>query len=89
MESCTVLFLHNSPCQKYIEINIYLILKAIWILRVGHYGHVFKNIMHRKLWNLNFPWQRNAFGSTWNTPVVIADGGALSAFDSPLRWFSQ
>lgn len=49
MEACTVLFLDNSLCQNYIEINIYLILRDIWTLRVGHHGHAFKNIMHRKL----------------------------------------
>lgn len=57
MEACTVLFPHNSPDQNYIEIDIYLILKGIWILRVGHHGHVFKNILPRKLWKLNFPWR--------------------------------
>lgn len=31
MESCTVLFLHNSPCQDYVDIDIHLILKGIWI----------------------------------------------------------
>lgn len=49
MEACTVLFPHNSPDQNYIEIDIYLILKGIWILRVRHHGHIFKNILPRKL----------------------------------------
>lgn len=35
MESCTALFLHNSPCQDYIDIDIYLILKGVWVSMVS------------------------------------------------------